>query len=175
FIAHDLTRAREAAETGECKSPALDLGSVYGSRDEHKALDGRRLRTGASYGGIRYRSLDRDVFRRADGMPMIGHPRNDDNLLLSQTHVVVVAFHNALAGQYSDWTYDQIKEKVILTLQAIALYDFLPRVVDREVWRRVVMEKRGYWYGDRHDGRAPDLGIPAEAAFAVLRFGHSMV
>src|SRR5205809_367881 len=67
--------------------------------------------------------------------------------------VAVVAFHNALAAQYPAWTYDEIKHKVILALQAIALYDFLPRIVDGEVWTRVVTGRRGCWYGDGQNGR----------------------
>lgn len=180
FIAHDLTRAEPPQGSDQLanqQTAALDLDSIYGPNDEQRADGSNRLYEGQIKSGTVYRGVARDILRDADnGTPAIFNARNDDNLLLSQTHVAIVAFHNALAEKHPTLSFECIKAKVILTFQAIVLYDYLPKVVENATWNRVVRDRTpGFWYRNMACSEQHRGNIPAEMAFAVLRFGHSMV
>ena len=176
FLAHDLTQGRKIKGSDVPKNfqtPVLDLDSIYGPDDDSIIRDGRKLRIGSTYGGTHYKSLPRDLCRAEDGTPAVGNPRNDDSLLLSQMHVLVVSYHNCLADTHPSLSYEQVRDAVILTLQAIAIYDYLPRIVPEQTIDDVIRHKRSYWRQSL--GRQTYGGISAEAAFAGMRFGHSMV
>lgn len=180
FIAHELTRAEVPPgkdRPENLQTPTLDLDSVYGPNDEQRLGNTNLLIEGGIDGGTVYRDVPLDISRDSlNGGPKIANPRNDDNLLLSQTHVILVSFHNALARNLPTLSFEEIKTMVVLSFQSVVLYDYLPRVVDQDTWQRVVQNRiPGYWYGNLANTAQYQDIIPAEVAFAVLRFGHSMV
>lgn len=119
---------------------------------------------------------------RKDGKVLanIADPRNDENLLLAQTLVAFIKFHNAMVvrlNESGNYTYEQLFEKArkltIRYYQTIILTDFLPRIVQEPILK-YVREKLGteeLFYRPKPD----EIFIPLEFSVAAFRFGHSMI
>jgi len=121
FVDHDITFDRTAGipdgqlepeEIEQGRSPALELDSVYGSgpkksRELYEA-DKVRLKIGETTG--------RDLFGVTESFPndlprnpasaaqdpkraIIGDPRNDENLIVAQTHLAFLKFHNKVVDR----------------------------------------------------------------------------
>ena len=43
--------------------------------------------------------LPNDLLRTREGMALIGDPRNDENLIVAQTHLAFIKFHNAIVDR----------------------------------------------------------------------------
>mgnify|MGYP001291719961 CR=1 FL=1 len=112
FIDHDLTfdvlselgRYNDPHEISDFRSPRLDMDNMYGSgpvvsphlydRSSHDT------KLAVSPDGV-------DLARTADGVALIGDPRNDENMLLAQLHLALIKFHNRVvdklrAGEITD-------------------------------------------------------------------------
>lgn len=114
---------------------------------------------------------NRDILRQADGTPIIGDQRNDENLLIAQTHHAFKQFHNQIAEQLkgsSSQRFHTAQKKVIQHYQWIVLHDFLPRIVGRTAHRNALYDSRFY-----SDDKLTFM--PFEFSAAAFRFGHSMV
>jgi hypothetical protein len=101
LIDHDLTLeslsqlgGRDDVAT-DFRTPRLDLDNVYGAGP----LVSRPLYDGSAQGKLRVADSGVDFVRTADGAPLIGDPRNDENLLLAQLHLAMVKFHNRVTDQ----------------------------------------------------------------------------
>lgn len=119
---------------------------------------------------------------RKDGSVLanIADPRNDENLLLAQTLVAFIKFHNAMVLKLNEsgtYTYEQLFEKArkltIRYYQTIILTDFLPRIAQEPVLKyvRENLETGKLFYRPKPD----DMFIPLEFSVAAFRFGHSMI
>lgn len=98
FVAHDITADRSTLQShvdpsrlNNARSPQLDLECLYGNGpgghpflylrdDPAKFLPG---------------SQGTDVQRNAEGIAVIGDPRNDSHMLMSQLHLAFLKAHNA--------------------------------------------------------------------------------
>jgi hypothetical protein len=116
LINHDITfdnrtdlgrEIRGDDQLKNARTPELDLDNVYGrGPDESPALYrlpyvrvGQRV---TDYGAPRYdlfrtRTSERYGPRGGDPVALIGDPRDDQNLIISQLHAAFVAFHNRTA------------------------------------------------------------------------------
>ncbi|HEY1703424.1 MAG TPA: heme peroxidase family protein [Trebonia sp.] len=92
------------------RPPRLDLANVYGTGPVAQPYlydpDSRGTKIATSANGV-------DVVRTSEHVALIGDPRNDENLLLSQLHLAFVKFHNALvdllaAGTITDVNGDPL-------------------------------------------------------------------
>src|ERR1700733_12037690 len=102
FIAHDITADRSApqahadlSQLRNARSPRLNLEGLYGDGPVgHPFLfqrdDPAKLLTAP--GG-------RDLLRNAEGTAIIGDPRNDSHVLVSQMHLAFVHAHNAMVDR----------------------------------------------------------------------------
>src|SRR5438552_10154083 len=98
FVAHDITADRTSlrsrantAELHNARSPQLNLECLYGDGPiGHPFLfrrdDPAKLLVGAE---------GSDVLRNCEGTAIIGDPRNDSHVLMSQMHLAFVHAHNA--------------------------------------------------------------------------------
>ena len=89
------------------RMPAFELDSVYGQGPARLAAPvrpERRRRPDQAAGRAESRDRRRwratacmkfDLPRNSQGTPLIGDPRNDENLVLSQLQVAFLRFHNA--------------------------------------------------------------------------------
>ena len=114
---------------------------------------------------------------------MIGDPRNDENLIVAQTHLAFLKFHNRVmdtlpqgAGNSGDEDrpFGRARRTVRWHYQWLVLNDFLPRVLDRAVLNDIRNNGRRFYDFDA----APFGGrpfMPLEFSVAAYRLGHSMV
>ncbi len=171
----------------------LDLDSVYGllGKDDPALFDndglfilGSELRS--SGGG------SRDIRRNvdfADGR-LIADPRNDENKIVVQLHILFMRLHNkihqAKVGSHplgSDGFRDT-KQKVQQAYRRIVLCDYLPRIVKPEIISNVINSLRNgtsfYQQMNRRVNQAieseePVIAMPVEFAHAAFRLGHSQL
>ncbi len=202
FIDHDLTFDQtQAIPTDELalaellqgRTPSLDLDNVYGRGPalEEKPLyadDQVHLRIGktlpATFGqGIAntLAELPNDLPRGDDlaapRTATIGDPRNDENLVVAQTHLAFLKFHNrvvdrlAVTGLRGAALFAAARRTVTLHYQWIVLYDFLPRILDAATLSDVLANGRQFYQFD--PGEEPTM--PLEFSVAGYRLGHSLV
>lgn len=175
FIDHDLTfngmnltdDETEAVVKNEA-SPLIDLDSVYGPRTKGAFIDkifdeqGRfRLKPVIDDAGV-LRGYDlpradengRDVecsgAMTKTGTAYIADPRNDENQLILQIHILVQRFHNKLidsgllaaklAGKDKREIVDIVRAEVVATWQSFVLNEYLPAIVNRDVLAFVLDE-----------------------------------
>lgn len=199
FIDHDITLdltpldAQEAdpLATENFRTPALDLDSIYGpgpalapfmyQRNADtgivpKLLIGRATGSPDLQGGT-IPDLDNDLPRSRLGRAIIGDERNDENLLVAQTHLAFLKFHNAvydfvaerMPGAARDEIFAEAKRVTRWHYQWIVLFDFVERITEPGLIRRIKYEGRKYY----RFKSTPY--IPAEFSGAAYRLGHSMI
>jgi len=120
-----------------------------------------------------------DLPRTGTGRPILGDPRNEENVILAQLHAVMLRFHNRVmdlldAGIIEPRLnglskFDQARQLVIWHYQHVFLYDLLDQVLDVTILDETLAEYR------RFASSPFDVCIPVEFALAAFRFGHSLV
>jgi hypothetical protein len=187
FIAHDvtynpmtdLTQRADPEAIVDFRTPRLDLDSLYGrgpaeSTYFYDPVGSGKLAIGWGMG------RGEDDLPRRDGDPavaLIGDPRNDETTMISQLHLAFIKLHNELLDG-AEGDFAQAQRLTCWHYQWVVLNDYLGRVCDREVLKRI-------WPApERRDGEKPKLRwynwkhfpfVPLEFAGAAFRFGHSMV
>ncbi len=209
FVDHDITLDAESELTSEAlprgrveelpnlRSASLDLDSMYGfGPDVSPHLYDRkqpwRLRVGSQVNDV---ENPNDVPRSADGTALIGDPRNDENIFLSQMHLLFLRFHNRriidLLIQHDNANeppprFEDVQRDVRYHYQALVLYDFLQRVCDVDVYNfalQKIQENANRPEGERDYpfflghliDAAGRLRMPVEFSAAAYRFGHTLV
>ena len=177
FVDHDVTfdptssleRQVDPSAIVNYRTPALELDSLYGAGpaaspqlyDEN--VPGRLL-------------LDRDapddVPRNSQFTAIVGDPRNDANLIVSQLHVAFIKFHNAVLDRVFETTDDAFwtaQRLVRWHYQWIVVHGYLPAVVGEDVVADVLTSGRRFYRETDHPF------VPVEMSAAAFRFGHSQV
>lgn len=216
FVDHDLTLDNTAAALGEHvtvaeliqgRSPALDLDSVYGrgpadaADDRFYADDKIHLKVGqtAAIGpdpGTNVNLNGYDLPRVTQGSTkaerqaaQIPDKRNDENLVVAQTHLAFQRFHNRVVDFLVDRSvpstqlFDRARELVVKHYQWMLKTDFLPRIVDKSIVDDVFTNGRKFFEPpvklDDHGNPSRQFGdtptMPIEFSVAAYRLGHSMV
>ena len=107
FIDHDITfdptpfgarRSGTRARSVNLRTPRLDLDSLYGGGPDVQPYlyDARRAREAAAARARARRSTSRAT---TQDRAVIGDPRNDENAIVSQLHLLFARFHNRLADE----------------------------------------------------------------------------
>jgi hypothetical protein len=229
FIDHDITfdpvsslqAQNDPDALHDFRTPSLDLDNLYGrgpddqpylyrngaDEDEHPQL-------GFDRRGVMFRlgkfvadaeegpATGRDLPRNEDGRAIIGDPRNDENVIVSQLHSVMLRFHNHVVENTRELDrqlsganlFREAQRRVRWHYQWIVVHDFLRRVVDGDsgdnstVGGGVVddiLQTKTFRVSDGK-GSALDTHLvlykwhnspfmPVEFSVAAYRFGHSMV
>lgn len=194
FIAHEVTFDKteepldsNGAEPG-FRSPQIDLDSLYGRgpqdpKDHRFYQDGARLRVGETIAGPEIRNtFFNDLPRAGFGSEEIGKaripdPRNDENLVIAQTHLAFIKFHNKvvdsvyLSGVAPEELFETAKKEVVQHFQWIILKDFLPKLLHKQAAEVLETGVPKFFKPDPEFG----LFMPLEFSVAAFRFGHSMV
>lgn len=206
FLDHDITfdpvssldRQEDPDALHNFRTPRLDLDSVYGAGPQDQPYlyddpDNALLLAGPN-------ALNEpDLPRNAQGRALIGDPRNDENVIVSQLHLALINAHNKLVGELREGKYpderrftsdDRDFRDAQLLLrwhyQYIVATDFLPRICGGIVPLMLLPEPpegEPTWEG-RLKYAAPPGGrlryeprnrpyMPVEFAVAAYRFGHS--
>ncbi|MDO9377914.1 MAG: heme peroxidase family protein [Nocardioidaceae bacterium] len=223
FVDHDMTLDKTAvhlgddvtvAELKQGRSPALDLDSLYGrgptgGDERFYAADGVHLLTGTTAPApsldVAATALPHEGFdlprvgfgstKAARRAALIPDGRNDENLVVGQTHAAFIRFHNrvvdtlAAAGTPSHLLLGAARDVVVRHYQWVLRHDLLPRLVDPSVLDDVFAHGRRFFevpapYERSPRGRAPLHGyadpgdaptMPIEFSVGAYRLGHSMV
>jgi hypothetical protein len=203
FVDHDitfdpvssLTRQNDPDSLRNFRTPRFDLDSLYGRgpadqpylyRDELGRLAlGREVPKPDATAG-------HDLLRTETGRAIIGDPRNDENLIVSQLQATMIRFHNAVVskvrGDHQDLAADEVfklaQQTVRWHYQWVVAHDFLPRLVGEEVVGDI-LKAESYPTPGGGPGELPvyrprfyrwrrEPFIPLEFSVAAYRFGHSM-
>ncbi|MEV6305280.1 LysM peptidoglycan-binding domain-containing protein [Actinoplanes sp. NPDC051861] len=163
------------------RTATLDLDSVYGLPAPR---NGERLRVGrvADLGNEPPplarppgKADENDVPREPpsndvdhDRAALIGDPRNDENLIVSQLHVAFLKAHNELIDR--GLSFAAARRALRRHYQHIVVFDFLKRIAEPAVVDDIVKDGNR-WFDPHGDA----FYMPLEFAVAAYRFGHSMV
>ncbi|TRD15505.1 peroxidase family protein [Palleronia caenipelagi] len=195
FVDHDITldltslgdKMNDPQATQNFRSPALDLDSVYGrgpdasphlyARDPSTGRATPRLLIGTcsdvtDVSGGPFRN---DLPRSPEGRALIGDHRNDENLLVSQTHLAMLKFHNAIVdmreaqGESEETLFENARQLATWHYQWIVLHDYLGRLTEPGTVDRILHDGRKFY----RFKKTPYM--PVEFSGGAYRLGHSMV
>ncbi|MCO5183316.1 MAG: LysM peptidoglycan-binding domain-containing protein [Anaerolineae bacterium] len=195
FIDHDITfdpvsqLSDLLVGTGftNFRSPGLDLDSMYGAGPD--ATPYLYQQTAGNYGKflIGESSEPRisrhhrqkhfaDLPRNAENVALIGDPRNDENLIVSQLHLAFMHFHNemmdllAAVGVPTDDLFDAAQAHVRFYYHKVIVDDFLSQLIDPALVTHIQTHGPHYY-----DLSVKDAYMPLEFSVAAYRYGHSQV
>jgi hypothetical protein len=150
----------------------LNLDSVYGTRKNPNPAfyeaDGKHLKVNGF-----------DLPRTAQGIAIIGDPRNDENQIIAQIHVAYLRAHNKLIDE--GLSFADARQLMEWRHQWIVVHEFLPEVLDPGVYNDVfranknqdhVVQIHNRYYDP---GSAATADMPVEFSVGAYRFGHSQV
>jgi hypothetical protein len=182
FIAHDITADRSPVTHNDdetllrnVRSARLDLESVYGDGPAGNPFLFSRADTAKLLLGLNDRGLPDDLPRNQEGVALVGDPRQDVHLLISQMHVAMLKAHNRLVDRLRD---DGIAEGDLVSearrsltwhYQWTVLFDFMPMTIGEQ--RTLELLARG----PRFFRPTGAVSIPFEFADAAHRYGHSQM
>lgn len=199
FVDHDITldttpldkQRADPLATQNFRTPALDLDSLYGdgpglhpylyAKEDIRKQPGPKFLIGKAVASAGFNGtipeLRNDLPRNAHGRALIFDERNDENLLVAQFHLLMLKFHNAVVehvkkttkGLSDEELFTEARRIVTWHYQWIVLFDFVERLTERGLIRRIKHEGRRFY---RFRSRPY---MPAEFAAAAYRLGHSMV
>ena len=145
FVDHDITfdpmssliKQNDPDALTDFRTPAFDLDDVYGrGPDDQPYLydNGPTFLLGEPISGggdPNAKDLPRNnaTIRRA----LIGDPRNDENVIVSQLQGLFLRFHNRTVADNPGLDFSQIQRLVRFHYQYMVLNDFLPRIVHSSV------------------------------------------
>lgn len=201
FIDHDLTfdpmstlnRADNAgANLLDLRTARFDLDSLYGRGPDDEPY----LYDQAKPGKLLIEPFlsevgNFDLPRNSQGRALIGDPRNDIHMFLSQLHLAFARFHNAVIdalatqGHTGRALFAAAQREVVWHYQWIVTHEYLDAVVGEPLRTQVLTDavlggpgqqgtpaQAHLTYYAPVDGQA---WIPYEFSAAAFRFGHSQV
>lgn len=197
FIDHDITLdpvsrlddRLDPEAVRNFRTPAVDLDNVYGEGpDASRHLYDTAGKNMSSEHRLPFRLLTGtakncdDLPRNRQGTALIGDPRNDENLLVSQIHHGFLAFHNQvvmhLEEEHKDNplgnkdTFDEARKLATLHYHWVVLHEFLPHIVGSDVVMDIINNGRTHFKWEERSSRPY---IPVEFSGAAYRFGHTLI
>jgi hypothetical protein len=196
FIDHDITldltslgeKVRDPTAVQNFRSPSLDLDSIYGrgpdgsphqyARDPANGTTTPKLLIGKNitvdFGNV-VGDFENDLPRSPEGHALIGDHRNDENLLVAQTHLAFMKFHNRVVDHLSDQgtpeeeLFREARQTVTWHYQWLVLHDFLGRLTMPGIVDKILHDGRKFYRFKKFPY------MPVEFSGAAYRLGHSMV
>ncbi len=178
FVAHDITADRsplghraDPAQVRNFRTPKANLEGLYGAGPVgspylYDTEDPAKLLLGPGA---------HDVPRNHEGIALLGDPRNDVHLFMSQMQVAFIGLHNRLVdrlradGIPEEDLFEEARRAATWHYQHVILREFLPGLVGAELIAEL-MEGGARLY--RIDD---EPHIPFEFADAAYRYGHSQI
>lgn len=198
FIDHDITldttglgeQIADPTAVLNFRTPKLDLDCLYGrgpvaDPQMYRRLDSDMFEIGLtntrSFGDPTVPArLPFDLPRGPQGLAIIGDPRNDENLIVAQTHLALLRFHNKIVTDVVKKApvirsvFEDARQLVQWHYQWIVLHDFLPRLTTDNVIDNVLKEGRKFYCFEKASAYKEPF-MPLEFSVAAYRLGHSMV
>jgi heme peroxidase len=208
FIDHDLTfdpassldKQNDPDALEDFRTPRFDLDSVYGRGPNDQPYlyedNGVRMLLGEQLtGSVDHegkvdegtRDLPRNNPHGGRARALIGDPRNDENVIVSQLHATMLRFHNSVVDYLTRTNggppkIEEVQNVVRWHYQWVVLHDFLPTIAGQKVIQQILPHLKKKNGNIRVQG--PRLTffhfenfpfMPIEFSAAAYRFGHSMV
>jgi hypothetical protein len=182
FLAHDITADRSLLlhhakfeELRNFRSASLDLDCVYGAGPSGDPFLYDLDDSDKFLLGLNDANAPDDLPRNRQGRALVGDPRNDVHLIISQLHLAFLKFHNRVV----DWVreqgvpaakvFDAARQLVTWHYQWIVAHEFLPLTVGEALVEEILTNgPKFYSFMERPF-------IPIEFADAAYRFGHSQI
>ncbi len=182
FVAHDITADRsglvhhaDVAALRNARRQKINLEFLYGAGPAGDPYlfdvgDPVKLLLGCNDAG-----RPDDLQRNAQGIAIIGDPRNDSHVVMAQLHLAFCRFHNAVVdhlrgnGVPTADLFEDARRLVRWHYQWVVLHDFLPRVVGRDLAGQLLSG------GARYYRPGDDPYVPLEFADAAYRYGHAQI
>jgi hypothetical protein len=176
FLAHDITADRspigpqdDPAAIANFRAPRSNLECLYGAGPVGAPFlydrdDPAKLLVG-----------DDDVPRNAQGIALLGDPRNDVHRFISQLHVGMLRAHNLLVDRLREDgvdeadCFDSARRALMWHVQWVIVEEFLPGLVGRPLVDELLDAGRRCY---RPEGSP---FIPFEFADAAFRYGHGQI
>jgi hypothetical protein len=169
------------------RNPTFDLETIYGIdaapngntvvRADLLEPDSPFLKIGKTSFDIAskiQKTLENDLPRRPNRMAVLVDKRNDENLLVAQTHVAFIKFHNAIASKLEGSDpierFEEARRLTIRYYQHIVVNDLLPQIVKDDVLNKVKAAPNTF-YNPKNN----NMFMPLEFSLAAFRMGHSMI
>jgi Animal haem peroxidase len=178
FVAHDITADRSSLQSHvdpqalrNARQPQLNLECLYADGPVGQPFLFERSDPAKFLLGFE----GADVPRNAEGLAIIGDPRNDSHMLMAQMHLAMLKAHNAFVD---DARRHAVPERDVFATaarelrwhyQRIVLDEFLPSLVGRPLVDEILTD------GPRWFRPAGDVFIPLEFADAAYRYGHCQI
>jgi hypothetical protein len=184
FIDHDLTREK----TTQLNNPGIvnvntlnnvrtswfDLDSCFGENNEFLNQNGK-------FDIIVNVNGEEDLPRKPDGTANIGDPRNEENLIISNLHLLFLKFYNKIFDDVQLNNKELCLTKLIAESKKIFLWHYQYIVITQ-----FLKDITGKYYSRLFNSKTnqpvipqsiKNLGpkIPIEFSGAAYRFGHSLV
>ena len=184
FVAHDITADRSSlqehadpATIHNFRTPRANLECLYGAGPVGSPFlydrdDPAKLLIGENDGG-----RPEDVPRNQQGIALIGDPRNDVHLFMSQLHVALLKVHNGLVDRLREdgvaeaELFDEAARAARWHYQWVIVNDFLPTIAGAELMAEIEGKGRRFYRPDSEG----EPYIPFEFADAAYRYGHSQI
>jgi hypothetical protein len=181
FIDHDITldttssleRQNDPTAIRNFRTPLLELDNVYGLGPEASPYLYDQENPGKLLVGTA--ENPHDLPRNRQNTALIGDPRNDENLIISQLHLAFLKFHNKAVDCLLDEkvseeeVFEEAQRLVRWHYQWIIVHEYLPLTVGREVVDDILYNGRQYYFWKT------EPFIPVEFSVAAFRLGHSQV
>ncbi len=195
FVDHDITldltslgdKEKDPLGIENFRTPSLDLDAIYGlgpdgsphlyarnpgegSGRKHgpKFLIGKNFNSGEG-------DFRNDLPRSPEGFALIADHRNDENLLVAQTYVAMLKFHNKVCDRISvdpnppADVFAEARKLVTWHYQWMVLHDWVERLTEPGIVAKILHDGRKFY----RFKRVPFM--PVEFSAAAYRLGHSMV
>lgn len=184
FLDHDMTfdptssleRQVDPEHIANFRTPSFGLDNVYGagpggSPHLYDRADGDKFLLEETGTPGKF-----DVPRNSQGLALIGDPRDDENLILSQLQVAFLKFHNAVVDHVRTDTglsggdvFPEAQRIVRWHYQWIIIHEFLRKTCGSALVDDILTNGRKFykWRNEPY--------IPVEFAVGAYRFGHSQV
>jgi hypothetical protein len=198
FVDHDITfdpasslqQQNDIDGLTNFRTPRFDLDNIYGrgpadqpylyfkeeGKEAPKLILGKQMTGGTN---DELRDLPRNNAEPARAI--IGDPRSDENVIVSQFQAIFFAFHNRMVDDNPTASFPTIQKKVRWHYQWMLINDFLPTIISDSVYDRVFPHRsRGVSIADappvtRFYKARNEAYMPLEFSAAAYRFGHSMI
>jgi len=178
FVAHDITADRSMLRSQtdptalrNARSPKLNLECLYGDGPTGNPFLYQRDDPAKFLLGLD----EANVQRNTEGIAIIGDPRNDSHMLISQLHLAMLKAHNAFvdearqAGVAESRIFEEAFRQLRWQYQWTIVNEFLPVLVEQALIDEVLQDGPQWFRPARHSF------IPLEFADAAYRYGHSQI
>jgi Animal haem peroxidase len=182
YVAHDITADRspvthhdDAELLRNVRSPRLNLECLYGDGPVADPYMYQREDPAKLLLGVNDAGRPDDLPRNSEGMALVGDPRQDVHLLISQLQVAMIRAHNLLVdrlradGAGEATLFEEARRALTWHYQWVVLHEFLPLTVGADYAARLLAEGTVLI----RPGGQPT--IPLEFADAAYRYGHSQM